>query len=355
VSLLDQLVSYGAASISLERVQDVLGLVPRQMVQNLVRSLVAGNMAGGLSAIADAIGGGADAFQLSREIVEYLRGLMLLKMSGDMKLLNVPEDEQVVMKQQAERVPLGRLVEWVKLFNQASLEVRLGVQPQLPLELAVVGALTQEQPAATIRATAERAASSVLPHPTPTPVGQVSIPAGGAASIPADQAPPSVDQGRPVTIEEVNARWAAILAEVRQRDRQSQALLRDSSPIAVQNNEVLVGFYYDLHKRHMEDPRRCAVVQQAMEKVLGRPVRVKCTVASRGQSRDEGDPPASSGPASFPPDTMPPQAEVSGAASHQAPDDKYRDVIASDRLIREAVHRFGAKISDVQFSGDEED
>ena len=145
VSLLDQLVSYGGATISLAQVQDVLGLVPRQVVQKLVGCLVSGDIGGGLAVLNEAVSNGADALPLSREIVEYLRGLLLTKMSGDAKLLNVAEDERVVMKAQAEAVPLARLVDWVKAFNQASLEVRLAVNPQLPLELAVVSALTEER------------------------------------------------------------------------------------------------------------------------------------------------------------------------------------------------------------------
>ena len=128
-----------------------------------------------LAAIAEAMENGADAYQLNRELVEYLRELLLVKMSGNTKLVNLADDEREVMNRQAERVDVSRLVNWTKAFNQASLEMRLGTHLQLPLELAFVSVLVDEQPVAAVAASRTRASK---PLPEKTAEGESEAKAG---------------------------------------------------------------------------------------------------------------------------------------------------------------------------------
>jgi DNA polymerase-3 subunit gamma/tau len=353
VSLLDQLVSYGGATISLDQVQSVLGLVPRRLVQDLVGCLVGGDIGGGLSVLNDAASSGADALPLSREIVEYLRGLLLTKMSGDVKLLNVAEDERAVMKAQAEAVPLSRLVEWVKAFNQAGLEVRLAVNPQLPLELAVVSALTVEQPAVPVAPVA-----AARPAVKPVPAVPASSPSfSSAASEPVTPAAPSESPAAPageLTLDSVVARWPAILTEVQAVNRTASSLLGQATLLAVEVGEVTIGFESEpLRDLFVKDPKKSEYLQAAALKVLGQVVRIKCTVVPKGQS-----PVARSAEMLRPPLTDKPRARAAdppstgvspapSSADGETPGDAYPDP-THDRVIREAVERFGARVSGVQ-------
>ena len=59
ISLLDQMLSYGSATVTLAQVQSVLGAVNAQAVADLVDVLAAKNLAAGLSLIHDLVTGGA--------------------------------------------------------------------------------------------------------------------------------------------------------------------------------------------------------------------------------------------------------------------------------------------------------
>ena len=98
------------------------------------------------------------ARQFARQIVEHLRAVMLIKL-GDPALVDLPAEQRGTFNTQAEHLELDRLTRAIKLFNQATLDLRGGWQPQLPLELALIEALQQSAvtPAATVAvATASR-------------------------------------------------------------------------------------------------------------------------------------------------------------------------------------------------------
>ena len=79
ISLLDQLASTGEL-ITLEIAQNVLGTATSQSVLEIVDSIIYGNTADGLNAIHAMLDGGADPRQFARQIVEYLRNLLLAEM-----------------------------------------------------------------------------------------------------------------------------------------------------------------------------------------------------------------------------------------------------------------------------------
>src|SRR5512136_63893 len=145
-SLLDQLAASGNA-ITVAQAQATLGAGPIEIISAVAEGLAEGNTARGLDAINRALDRGADARQLARQITDYVRQLMLIKVGGD-KLLDIPNEQRPTMDAQAARLQTQQIVRAVKLFNQAASDLRTSWQPQLPLELAYVEAVLGEKQAA---------------------------------------------------------------------------------------------------------------------------------------------------------------------------------------------------------------
>ncbi len=141
LSVLDQLMAYGSTSISLEQVRGLLGATESQEVTALVTALLASDLTSALRVVAAVADQGADLRQFSRDLVERLRALMLLKAGGDPNLLDLGEDDMATLEQQAAAVDLGALLGWVKLFSSLDYQLRTSPYGQLPLELAIVEAL----------------------------------------------------------------------------------------------------------------------------------------------------------------------------------------------------------------------
>jgi DNA polymerase-3 subunit gamma/tau len=190
LSILDQLVAYGGGTISLEQVRNLLGATESQEVAALVDALIAGDLSGALHIVAAVAEQGADLRQFSRDLVERLRALMLLKAGGDPDLLDVTEDDMAALELQAAAGDLGPLLAWVKLFSGLDYQLRISPYGQLPLELAIVEAIA----APPGRSRGEGAPRDAAPtRPTVT----TSWSRGeGAPQVATQRGRPAIDPGR---------------------------------------------------------------------------------------------------------------------------------------------------------------
>src|SRR3990172_4340693 len=164
-SLLDQLASTGGG-VKLDWAQEVLGTSTSLAVLDLLDALVAKDAAAGLDLIHKTLDIGADPRQFARQVVDALRGLLLLRMGA----LPGPEHgggETQRMAEQAKAFSVPDLLRVVRLFHDTTtIEAKTAWLPSLPLDLAFVEAI--EVPAGQGQA-APAAQSSQRPAPAPAP------------------------------------------------------------------------------------------------------------------------------------------------------------------------------------------
>ncbi len=313
ISLLDQLAAFGGERLTLSYVQTVLGMTTYQSVGALVDHLLRREVSGGIQLINQVMNDGADLRQFNRQLVDYLRGLLLIK-SGNAQLVNVTRETLEEMTAQAAQTEAEAIVRQIKIFNQADWSLRGNTQPQLPLELAFLEAIAAEQPAPPARlngvaegvpaaagtalfaSTSKKTAltsarplarnGALFNHTRPAPAPAVSEERGNLAGpgLPAlveEPLPPP--SGLPaLTMEQVAGTWGKLLEEIRPGNRSIEALLKACEPVGVENGVVVLGFYWQFHKERIEDPKNKAIVERALSKLLGRPSRIHCVIAPKG-------------------------------------------------------------------------
>ena len=149
ISLLDQLTAYGDDEITVERLRAVLGYSDSDMVHQLVTHLCAHEMGPGLGLIQRAVEQGVEMRQFAQQVVDYARGVLLVRVGGDLAAdslaLDVDERTWARMQELAQQFPVRDLLRAIKLFNQAQVELRSSDQSQLALELAFVEAAMAEE------------------------------------------------------------------------------------------------------------------------------------------------------------------------------------------------------------------
>jgi DNA polymerase-3 subunit gamma/tau len=143
ISLLDQLASTGQA-ITLESAQAVLGTAASQAVLEVVNALVNQQADMGLESIHAALDAGSDPRQFARQIVDYLRDLLLIRM-GNSSQVDATAEVRVQMANHAQKFSTTDLLRLIRVFNFAAGEARSAWQPALPLEMAFVEALEAPQ------------------------------------------------------------------------------------------------------------------------------------------------------------------------------------------------------------------
>jgi DNA polymerase-3 subunit gamma/tau len=365
ISLLDQLTAYGSQTITLAQVQAVLGAVASQAVMELADSLIGGDLASGLDTIGRVVGDGAEPRQFTREFVEYLRGLLLLKMGDGQSLLrsSVPDETLVRMEEQASLLSPRTLLRATRLFNAAALEMKVGFLPQLPLELAFVETLIDESSSEatptvsnsqTQRHPAHQAASSKpasSAHPAPSPSPSLTEPASEAKDSPSESSTtsPSPSPKGDLSFEVVEGNWQAILDQLHQANRMTAALMRSPgvAPAGVEGNNVVVEVpseWPDELKRRIEKPNHRALIEQCIGQVLGGSVGLRFVVQGE---YGPGTPPGAT--ASNPPpsgetgqvESSAPLGEASGTV-----DSADQEASEEDPMLQEALS-LGAEIKNV--------
>ncbi len=286
ISLLDQLASTGQ-TITLEWTQTILGTATSQAVIALVEALIARQSSPGLEQIHSALDSGSDPRQFARQIVDYLRNLLLIRM-GYSTIDETPETRSI-MARHAQNFAIPALLEIIEAFNQAtSSESRTPWQPALPLEMAWVAALERsESPDSAKQAPARSAAPQDRP---PARSETVAPPAGRPATV--KQTPPpqsevapestSESAGGEITIQRVEENWRKILQQVRQVSLATQTLLNSCKPYGVKDGTLYLGFNGDFAKNKMEEGNNIEITCQVLKQVLGVEMPLRCFVA-RGE------------------------------------------------------------------------
>ncbi len=286
VSLLDQLAASSQA-ISLEMAQAVLGTATSQSVLEIVEAVLSEDSAGGLDAIHRALDSGSDPRQFARQIVDYLRNLLLVRM-GNANQVDSTSESRVQMARHAQAFEVQALLRVIRIFNQAATEAHNSWQPALPLEMALIEAM--EKPVETLPGTpapqrTERAGK------TPRRTASIPKPASAQPQEPvlhqvAEPQPQPVADPLPVN---VGQHWRQILSVVRQANPQTQALLNSCKPLGVKNGALILGFNGEFAKAKMEQGDNIEVFCQAMQQVLGESMPVHCMLTVGGALPDDID------------------------------------------------------------------
>ena len=274
ISLLDQLAST-SEKITLEITRDVLGTATSQSVLALVDAILAADSAAGLDQLHQTLDSGRDPRQFARQMVDYLRGLLLVSM-GNADQVDVPADLRAQMAEHAQAFDVSDLLEIIRNFNHAASDARNAWQPALPLEMAFIQSLQQTslevemppQMADPQGGASKRAPGRALPsEPGPAPQRE---------STPAESEIDSVPQN-------VTKNWAQILQQVRDKNPKTQALLNSCKPMGMKGNALVLGFNGEFAKSKMESAENLEIFLEVMEQVLGREIAVICMVAKGGE------------------------------------------------------------------------
>ena len=300
ISLLDQLTSYGG-HITMDQVQMVLGTAATELAGELVAHLVRGDTAAGLDLINQAVGDGTDPRQFGQEILEYLRGLLLLQKGAPAGLLNITSEQAAEMDALVSEISPERLLRAIRLFNEATTDLKRKLQtiPQLPLEMSLVESVAERPAAGEVKVSRSVEQARPTPEPPVTPARTPATSAPGAVpgaiaerhvdtspsspapSKPSDRPSPPEAVAGTLTLETVEQVWDYVLHAVRKRNPATEGALRSGcTPVEVKGQDVTVTFPYPFLRDKLGDAQRHAEIQDALSEVLGRPCRLTLTLAS---------------------------------------------------------------------------
>ena len=306
ISLLDQLSSTGD-KITLALAQMVLGTATSQTVLDVVSSIMDHDPAHGLETIHKALDAGADPRSLARQIVEYLRGLMLIQM-GNANQVEATADVRKQMQSHARSFSTGEVLRMMKAFNNAATDMRGGWQPSLSLELALAEVLdapnepvprpVASPPAGTVQAkpqpvvdTHQSASVSQPETPSrPAPATETKAPRVLYQEDSAPDVEPSVskeDLGAPHPAErpalsaaDVIRSWKHLASSLPKSQANLSALLNSVKMIDVQGKTLILGLASDVLISKIDKPDQIEAIRKLIREQFGVDVNIRCVVTT---------------------------------------------------------------------------
>jgi DNA polymerase-3 subunit gamma/tau len=292
ISLLDQLASSGE-KITLAFAQVVLGTATNQLVIDLTNALIHRDHARGLEIIQIAQDAGSDTRQFARQVVDYLRALMLAKAEG-IERTDVPPEIRAKVKEQSDQLDNTRLLNFIRLFSTAAGETPRGGtwQPGLQLELAVVQAMEFAAPQGGNDPRLSSLNQTVTVQKSKPPSEPISPPIkSSSASV--VKTPPKVEEPVPAKIQPqkegpasatqvsvITQRWKEIKEAVKAKRVPVSGLLNSSTPM-IKGNTLTLGFQGEVVRSKMDTPENIELTRQAIKEVCGIDVTIRCIVNNR--------------------------------------------------------------------------
>ncbi len=141
IGLLDQALSYADEELTEALLREMLGITGVEAVARLTEAIAAGHPGQALMLVGQSVQDGSSPATLRQELVDYMRGLLLVKTGqNNQDVLQYSEAELDNMQGQAERFRVGQIVGCIEILGESSVARRSGFSPQLDLELAAVQA-----------------------------------------------------------------------------------------------------------------------------------------------------------------------------------------------------------------------
>ena len=298
-NILEQLITYYGAEIGLQQAQATLGISGDRRVKEMVKHIIDNDIAAGITMINSVSSEGLDLRPFNRELIEYLRALLLVK-TGISEAIDLPGEDIAELKEIAIKASLTQVLKAVKLFGQLE-STGFDSYSTLPLELALVDCVLaqEEQPKSQAKQAGPKAqrpsgiaapphvSVSTEPPAAKTEAAEVPSPpaeqpeAGPkAVEVPPPSAETPVAPPEPGSeIEFLKQNWKQIIEKAPADTQKTPAVafLRSSGkPVAFEDNTVVLAFKFPIHKDNMEKPQNQQVAERIISSFIGRPCRVRC-------------------------------------------------------------------------------
>jgi DNA polymerase III subunit gamma/tau len=315
-SLLEQvLAGSGSASPVDERaLHELLGIAERGALYELSSAVIAGDARRCLHWVAAVAADARDLCRLSRDLVEHFRNLMVARLAVQAKgsdnsgaLLDLPDQEIVDLKGQADALALETLVDYYDFMAAGDEEVARSPNPRFALEAVLVklALLPKSLPVGDLVERLERLEQQLAVGPSLSgaaakSVSAVAMAAGCQtadartamasvnAAIPAEPAsPPTL----PVNMGDKGAVWREFIATVRQERKFLASYLDGAQLLELLPGSLCIGVAERLELSSLQDPENLGALKDIAKRFFTEDVVIEVKLLADRAPEQESQPP----------------------------------------------------------------
>ncbi|MBR1984188.1 MAG: DNA polymerase III subunit gamma/tau [Clostridia bacterium] len=136
LSVADCVVAFSDKEITYAKTMEILGKSDKDVVIKLADNIISGNLGGVLETINDIYASGKNLIALGKEITVFFKDLLVIKNCNEAKkMLNVSTETFEKMKNQADRVSVEKLIQFMQKFSAIEAELKYALSPKTLIEI----------------------------------------------------------------------------------------------------------------------------------------------------------------------------------------------------------------------------
>jgi DNA polymerase-3 subunit gamma/tau len=136
-SLLEQIISFSGEAVESEDVRDVLGFIPREILDRTIDSIAASNGPEMIEIVSVVVDQGLSLQQYVRELIARMRDMLMIKLKVPDKVLGTDE-EKAELAGRAESFSEQDLIRYFDLLLRLEIDTKYSAQPRFHLEVGLV-------------------------------------------------------------------------------------------------------------------------------------------------------------------------------------------------------------------------
>ena len=270
LSLFDQVVSFGGEKITLEQVEEMLGMSPFSLNQDFFGFLISHDLRQSVGLIKNLTMSGKDLLQFGNGFLEYIDMVLSKKINPNAQSFGLAKEDEDRLNTQAEETSQRDLVRMANIFMQATQKVKFSPLPQLPLELAAIEYIDDQD---NIGNNHKPEINRDVVKP---PIEQKVM-----LNQESDEKSEKILEKIQVTdnaggLEQINLKWGEFIEKVRDYNHALITSLRLSKLVKRDAGVLYLAFPYRFHKDAVEQRKNTLILEKVLEEIYGVPLRVKC-------------------------------------------------------------------------------
>ncbi len=137
-SALDQVISFAGEKITTEDVEKALGIVGADVLARVINGIAENKPAEALAIVDDLVVRGHNLRNFCRDLLGHLRDLLVVKVSGDPKLLDSAATQTATLEQQAKLFSESDLVRFFHSLAETENSLKEAANPRYQVEVGLV-------------------------------------------------------------------------------------------------------------------------------------------------------------------------------------------------------------------------
>ncbi len=285
LSLLDQcLAFYMDEELTYDGALKVLGAVDVSVFSKLLSFILAGDVAGAIRLLDEAVMLGRELSQFVADFIGYLRNLMLVKASEEIDdVVNVSTEHRKVLISEAESIDDDTLMRYIRVFSTLSGDIRYSTQKRVLVEIALIR-LCRPQGDGDLSGLMDRvrAVEEKLEKGVPAAPVYVTAPGPGAGVRPAPVEPKKLKKALAEDVKQAVGNWSRVLAELDAPYRSCAKAAKLS--VDEDTDTLLLVFDNKTFFEAFDKDRGGAAMKEALEKATGCEMDFRLKLLSSNES-----------------------------------------------------------------------